>query len=152
MRAYQPPDWVTRHIANPGVLLLMRLGISLRGSRILAVRGRRSGRWRTTPVNLLLHDSERYLVAPRGNTDWVRNLRAAGGGELRLGWKRERFTAAELPDAEKPPVLRAYLRLWRWETGKFFGGTTDQSPEQDLARIAPDHPIFRITGPSDPAK
>jgi hypothetical protein len=86
----------------------------------------------------------RYLVAPRGHTQWVRNLRAAGEGELLLGRRRERFVGAELPDSDKEPILRAYLRRWKWEVGQFFGGVDADSPSAELRRIAPDHPIFRI--------
>jgi deazaflavin-dependent oxidoreductase (nitroreductase family) len=109
MARYERPDWVTRYLANPAVALLTRLGVSLRGSRILAVRGRKSGEWRQTPVNPLVLDGQRYLVAPRGNTQWSRNLRASGKGVLRLGRGVERFRAVEVADAEKPPILRAYL-------------------------------------------
>ena len=85
---------------------LTRWGISLMGSRVLEVRGRKSGELRSTVVNLLTVDGARYLVAPRGETQWVRNLRAAGTGTLRLGRKTETFTPIELTNAEKPPVLR----------------------------------------------
>src|SRR5437899_357366 len=78
----------------------------------LAVRGRRSGQWRSVPVNLLEMDGTTYLVAPRGETEWVRNLRAAGAGELRRRGKAAAFTATELPDADKQPLLHAYLDRW----------------------------------------
>jgi hypothetical protein len=100
---------------------------------------------RRNPVNPLSFDGGRYLVAPRGHTQWVRNLRAAGEGYLLLGRRREHFTAVELDDAEKEPVLRAYLRRWKWEVGQFFGGVGPGSPSEELARIAPDHPVFRIS-------
>jgi deazaflavin-dependent oxidoreductase (nitroreductase family) len=146
---YQKPDALTKHVFNPLIMLATRLGISMRGSRVLSVPGRKSGKIQTTPVNPLTFDGARYLVAPRGETQWVRNLRAAGGGELRLGSKRELFRAVELPDSEKPPLLRAYLKLWKAETGKFFGGVNDASPEEELQRIAPDHPVFRIEDRGD---
>ena len=123
---------------------LARLGVSVYGSRVLAVRGRKSGEWRTVPVNLLEHDGVRYLVAPRGETHWVRNLRASGTGELRLGGKREVFTATELADAEKPAILRAYLRKWAFEVNQFFQGVGADAPDADIARIAPGYPVFRI--------
>jgi deazaflavin-dependent oxidoreductase (nitroreductase family) len=132
-------------IFNRTVAGLTRAGISIWGSRILAVRGRVSGEWRTTPVNPLNFEGERYLVAPRGQTQWVRNMRAAGGGELRVGRRVERFTATELTDADKPPVLRAYLRKWKWEVGMFFQGVGPDSPESKMAEIAHDHPVFRIS-------
>lgn len=124
---------------------LSRLGVGVAGSRVLAVRGRRSGEWRTVPVNLLTLDGERYLVAPRGHAQWVRNLRAAGGGELRLGRRVERFTAVELDDTAKAPVLREYLRRWGWEVGRFFEGITADATDAQLADIAPGFPAFRLT-------
>jgi deazaflavin-dependent oxidoreductase (nitroreductase family) len=130
---------------NRTVAALTRAGISIWGSRILAVRGRVSGEWRTTPVNPLTLEGERYLVSPRGHTQWVRNMRVAGGGELRVGRRVERFTATEVADADKPVVLRAYLRKWKWEVGTFFQGVGPDSPESRMAEIAPDHPVFRIS-------
>src|SRR5262245_61478305 len=99
---------------------LVRHGVSLAGARVLAVRGRTSGQVRTTVVNLLELDGERYLVAPRGQAQWVRNVRAAGEAELRVGRRTEAVRAVELADDEKLPVLRAYLDRWGWEVGRFF--------------------------------
>lgn len=141
---YVRPGWFTTHIFNRIVALLAWLGISVYGSRVLAVRGRASGEWRTTPVNLLVHDDERYLVAPRGVTLWVRNIRASGSGELRVGRRTESVRVAEVPDDEKPAVLRAYLRRWKIEVGAFFQGVGPDASEQELRRIAPDYPGFRI--------
>ena len=144
---YVKPGWFTTHVFNRSVAVLTRAGVSVWGSRILAVRGRTTGEVRTTPVNLLVLDGQRYLVAPRGTTQWVRNLRVAGEGELRVGRRAERFTASELSDDDKPPVLRSYLKRWRAEVGVFFGGVNAKAPDTELRRIAPDHPVFRI----DPA-
>jgi len=133
------------NIFNESVAHLTRLGISVWGSRVLYVRGRKTGEWRSTPVNLLTFDGNRYLVAPRGNTQWVRNLRAAGGeGELRVGRRAERFRATELEDDVKPEVLRAYLRRWKFEVGVFFDGINAEAPEETLRSIAPGYPVFRI--------
>ena len=142
--SYREPDWFTRNVFNPAVAGLTRLGISIAGSRVLEVVGRTSGQPRRTPVNPLAFDGNRYLVAPRGNTQWVRNLRVAGGGSLLLGRRSESFRAAEVPDAEKEPILREYLRRWKWEVGQFFDGVGADSTADELARIAPDHPVFRI--------
>jgi deazaflavin-dependent oxidoreductase (nitroreductase family) len=141
---YQRPDWFTRNVFNPVVAALTRAGVSVAGSRVLEVRGRKTGEPRRNPVNLLIFEGSRYLVAPRGHTQWVRNLRAAGEGQLLLGRRRERFRATEVPDEEKEPVLRAYLRKWKREVGQFFGGVGPDSPPEELRRIAPDHPVFRI--------
>lgn len=124
---------------------LTKLGVSVYGSRVLSVKGRTSGQWRSVPVNPVTLDGERYLVAPRGNTQWVRNLRAAGGeGELRIGRKTERFTATEIGDDAKPAILRAYLKRWKWEVGVFFEGVDAKAPEETLRQIAPGYPVFRI--------
>ena len=146
MKRYQRPGWFTKHVFNPAVAGTTRLGLSLVGSRVLEVRGRKSGEWRSTPVNPLSHDGQRFLVAPRGQTHWVRNLRASGEGRLRKGRRIEEFTATEVPDDEKVPVLRAYLKKWAWEVGAFFQGVGADASEDDLRRIAPLHPIFRISG------
>ena len=141
---YQRPGWFTGHVFNPIVAGLTRAGISVWGSRVLEVRGRTSGEPRRNPVNLLTVDGQRYLVAPRGHTQWVRNLRASGEGRLLLGRTAEPFTATELGDDEKVPLLRAYLKRWRMEVGVFFGGVGPDSPDEELRRIAPDHPVFRL--------
>ena len=133
------------NVFNEAVAALTRAGISVWGSRILAVRGRTSGQWRTTPVNPLTLDGERYLVAPRGETQWVRNMRAAGGGELRVGRRAETFTAQELPDAQKPALLREYLRRWKFEVGMFFDGVGPDASDAKLLEIAPGYPVFQIT-------
>ena len=126
---------------------LTRLGVSVAGSRVLEIRGRKTGQPRRNPVNLLSLEGTRYLVAPRGHTQWVRNLRAQGEGRLLLGSRAEQFTATELADDDKPPILRAYLKRWKWEVGTFFAGVGPDADDDELRRIAPDHPIFRI-GPA----
>jgi deazaflavin-dependent oxidoreductase (nitroreductase family) len=139
-----PPGWFTRRVFNPTVARLTRLGFSIAGSRVLEVRGRKSGQPRRTPVNLLTLDGERYLVAPRGRTQWVRNLQVAGEGELRVGRRVETFTATEVADADKGPVLRAYLDRWGWEVGRFFDDLSKDSDDAAVAAVAPDFPVFRI--------
>jgi deazaflavin-dependent oxidoreductase (nitroreductase family) len=142
---YQRPGWFTTNVFNPVVAALTRLGVSVYGSRVLEVRGRKSGEWRQTPVNLLTYQDAEYLVAPRGHTQWVKNLRASGQGRLRAGKRTQAFSAVELADGDKPPLLRAYLKKWKFEVGVFFDGVGPDSPDEDLRRIAPDHPIFRLT-------
>ncbi|WP_431952740.1 nitroreductase family deazaflavin-dependent oxidoreductase [Actinacidiphila sp. bgisy167] len=139
------PGWFTVNILNRAVAWLTRRGLSVWGSRVLAVRGRKSGEWRRTPVNLLVVNGERYLVAPRGHVQWTHNMRAAGGGQLLLGKQVEEFGAAELADDDKPEVLRAYLRRWKAEVGVFFGGVGADSTDEELRAIAHKHPVFRIT-------
>jgi deazaflavin-dependent oxidoreductase (nitroreductase family) len=143
-QGFQEPGWFTRNVFNRAVNGLMALGISVMGSRVLEVKGRKSGQWRTTPVNLLEVDGARYLVAPRGNTQWVRNMRVSGGGRLRLGRKTEDFKATEVPLGARVPLLRAYLRKWKWEVGVFFGGVGPDSSDAELQAIAAEHPVFKL--------
>jgi deazaflavin-dependent oxidoreductase (nitroreductase family) len=142
---YLEPDWMTRHVLNPVIRALVRAGISLRGARELHVQGRSTGEWHKIPVNLLTHDGTTYLVAPRGTTQWVRNLRASGTGRLRIGRRVDVFNAVELADDDKPALLRAYLKLWAFEVGKFFEGVDANSPETRIREIAGGFPVFRIT-------
>ncbi|GHF57505.1 nitroreductase family deazaflavin-dependent oxidoreductase [Streptomyces thermodiastaticus] len=130
---------------NRAVGRLARYGLSLAGSAELTVRGRVSGTPQRLPVNPHTHEGARYLVSARGHSQWVRNMRAAGGGELRVGRTVRPFRAVEVPDAEKVPVLRSYLRRWGWQVGTFFDGVTAASSDEEIARVAADHPVFRIT-------
>lgn len=141
---YIKPDWFTRTVFNPFVKLMTRAGVSVWGSRVLRVRGRTSGEWRSSAVNLLTLDGKRYLVAPRGHTHWVRNIRVTHEGELWLGSKVERIRVTEIPDDERVPILRAYLKRWFFEVGVFFGGVKADAPDSELRRIAPDHPVFLV--------
>ncbi|MFN7150157.1 MAG: nitroreductase/quinone reductase family protein, partial [Microthrixaceae bacterium] len=142
---YVRPGWFTRSVFNPAVAFLTRRGVSVQGTRILEVRGRRSGELRRTVVNLLGLDGERYLMAPRGRTHWVANVRAADTATLRVGRRREAVVPVELSDAAKVPVLRAYLQQWAWEVGAFLEGIDATSSDEELAAIAPSFPVFRLT-------
>jgi deazaflavin-dependent oxidoreductase (nitroreductase family) len=124
---YLKPGFLVSSVLNP---LLMRLGLV----PTLAVRGRRSGEWRTVPVNVLELDGRRYLVAPRGDTQWARNLRAAGRGELRTRGGTETFTAVEVPDVDKPPIIAAYVGRWGGQVKSQFRALPDPA----------EHPVFRI--------
>jgi len=136
-------DQVERYEATDG-----REANTLAGTRravvIFTTRGRKSGNVHTTVVNLFTYEGSRYLLAPRGHTQWVRNLRAVGEGELRLGRRSERFTPVEIADADKTPLIRLYLRKWAWETGAFFDGLKADSPQADIEAAAPGFPVFRI--------
>ena len=142
---YRAPGWMTRNVLNKLMVGMTKAGLSVRGSRILAVKGRRSGQWRTVPVNPLALGAERFLVAPRGETEWVRNIRVAGGGTLRLGRKIETFSITEIADADKTTVLREYVRRWKAEVGVFFDGIGPDSSDEQLTAIAHRHPVFRVT-------
>ena len=154
----QPPTAVSQRYVVPTTATSRRLlalnnalvawltarGLPLAGSRVLAVRGRRTGEWRSTPVNPLVVDGRRYLVAPRGHTQWVRNLRASGSGELRVGRRCEEFTAREVADADKLPVLREYLRRWGWEVGQFFEGLDKHATDAQLREVSGGFPVFVV--------
>jgi deazaflavin-dependent oxidoreductase (nitroreductase family) len=141
---YQAPGWFTQNIFNRVVAGLTRAGISVYGSRVLEVRGRSSGQWRRTPVNLLPYEGSLYLVAPRGQTQWVRNIRASGEGRLLLGRRVQEFAAQEVSGEERVVLLRAYLKRWAWEVGTFFDGVSAKSSDQELGAVAADHPVFRV--------
>jgi deazaflavin-dependent oxidoreductase (nitroreductase family) len=141
---FKQPGWFTRHVFNPIVAGLTKVGLPIAGSRVLEVKGRKSGEWRKTPVNPLDFEGGRYLVAPRGHTEWVKNMRVSGAGRLAGHGKVEEFTATEVADEDKPPLLRAYLEKWKWEVGQFFDGVGPDSSDEELLAIAPKHPAFRI--------
>lgn len=141
---YLKPSWFTQHVVNRAIRRLARLGVSPKGLRELKVRGRTTGEWRTVAVNLLDLAGERYLVAPRGTTEWVRNIRVAGGGELRVGRRVEAIEVQELDDVDKPAVLREYLRRWKAEVKVFFDGIDVDATDEELLAIAPGFPVFAV--------
>lgn len=142
---YRAPGWFTRNVFNRIVAGLTAAGLSVMGSRVLEVRGRKTGQLRRVPVNLLQHNGELYLVAPRGETEWVRNVRADGGRlSLVLGRRRQEMVAAEIEDENKVPILRDYLRRWKAEVGVFFDGVGPDSSDSEIAGIAGRHPVFQL--------
>jgi deazaflavin-dependent oxidoreductase (nitroreductase family) len=147
---YRRPGWFTKHVFNGAVAGLTRLGISVWGSRVLEVKGRTSGVPRRVPVNLLRHEGREYLVSPRGEGQWVRNVRASGGQlDLLLGRQRQHRTATEIADADKIEILRAYLKRWKAEVGVFFDGVSATSTDEQLRAIAPRHPVFLLDEGND---
>jgi deazaflavin-dependent oxidoreductase (nitroreductase family) len=144
---YQRAGWLTQNVFNRLIAALTRAGVSVAGSRVLEVRGRSSGRWRRTPVNLLELDGADYLVSPRGQTQWARNIRVSGGGRLLLGRMVEQFRVEEVTGELRVRVLRAYLERWAWEVGAFFEGVSAKSSDEELRRIAADHPVFQVLRP-----
>jgi deazaflavin-dependent oxidoreductase (nitroreductase family) len=134
-----------------GVLLALGVRISILGPMmLLTVRGRSSGVDRTLPVDVHTLDGRRYLVATHGVGAWVLNLRAAGGGSLRLGRRREGFRARELAPAEAGPVIAATLGGllardgWRSRGVRANLGVGPGSQPEDYARAAIDHPVFEV--------
>jgi deazaflavin-dependent oxidoreductase (nitroreductase family) len=140
---YRPPGWIMRKTFTPFLNFLMRRGVSVWGSRVLEHTGRQSGKAHHTPVNLLSVGQGEYLVSARGETQWVRNVRAAQGRlVLILGRRRQECTAEEVPLAERPEILRAYLARWKFEVGMFFDGVGPDSSDAEFAAIAARHPVF----------
>jgi deazaflavin-dependent oxidoreductase (nitroreductase family) len=146
---YRRPGPMTQKVMNPLIRGFTRAGLSIWGSRVLEVRGRRSGLARRTPVNLLEVAGRHYLVSPRGEGEWVRNVRADGGRlTLILGRHRDDRVAVEVPDEDKVVILRSYLRRWKMEVGVFFDGVDANSSDDELRRIAPAHPVFLLSPPN----
>jgi deazaflavin-dependent oxidoreductase (nitroreductase family) len=142
---YIEPGWFTTNVFNRLVRRLTLMGLSFKGSRELTVVGRTSGVARRVVVNLLDVDGQQYLVAPRGNTQWVRNVRAAGTAELRVGRRHEVVRTTELADADKPAIIREYLRRWKSEVGMFFEGIDEHATDEQVLAIAPGFPVFSLT-------
>jgi deazaflavin-dependent oxidoreductase (nitroreductase family) len=143
---YKEPDWFTRNVLNRLLNGLTRLGVSVMSSRVLEHRGRTSGKVFHTPVNLLTIEGTEYLVSPRGETQWVRNVRHAGGHlVLILGRRRRQCTATQVPQADATPILRAYLRRWKFEVGMFFDGVSPDSTDEEWAAVVARHPVFVLS-------
>jgi deazaflavin-dependent oxidoreductase (nitroreductase family) len=123
--------------------LLVGLGLGLRHNYLLQVTGRRTGRLYSTPVNILDCDERRFLVAPRGETQWVRNARSSGVIWLKRGRTRQSYRVRELPDAEKPRLLKTYLDRFSTTVQRYFPVRAGSHPEA-FADIAPRYPVFEL--------
>jgi len=124
--------------------LLAEAGISIAGTVAIRVRGRKSGKRRGVVVNLLNVDGREYLVSPRGNTQWVRNARAAGLIEMGPRWHSTEVPLAEVADHDKPELVKRYLDRWYWEVKGHVGGLTPQSSDAELSAAAPSIPVFEL--------
>ena len=138
---YDEPNGTAR-AANALIRGLAELGISIAGTRALRVRGRKTGRLRGVVINVLTVDDLDYLVSPRGTTQWVRNVRAAGEIEMGPRWRSRRFRAIELDDAAKPELLRRYMDKWFWEVKGHIAGLTPDSSDGQLSAAATSIPVF----------
>src|SRR6201999_3255842 len=138
---YEEPNRAAR-AANAAIRWLAEMGLSIAGTRALRVRGRKSGKQRGVVINLLTVDSVDYLVSPRGNTQWARNVRAAGVVEMGPRWRSERFRVTEVDDAAKPEVLRRYLARWYWQVKGCVAGLTPESSDEQFRAAAPTIPVF----------
>ena len=139
---YEKPSGFTQ-LMNRTFSIFASLGWTPKQMITLEVRGRKSGEPRSVVVNSIDVDGQKYLVAPRGETEWVRNVRAASGEAVIRHGKRTRIRLEELPVSERGPIIKAYLPKNAMATKKHFGVEPD-APLEDFQRIAPDHPVFRI--------
>jgi hypothetical protein len=140
---YEEPNRAAR-AANAAIRWLAEMGISIAGTRALRVRGRKTGKQRGVVINLLTIDGVDYLVSPRGNTQWARNVRAAGVVELGPRWRSARARVTEVDDAAKPEVLRRYLARWYWQVKGYVAGLTPESSDEELRAAAPSIPVFAL--------
>jgi deazaflavin-dependent oxidoreductase (nitroreductase family) len=144
---YEEPNRAAR-AANAAIRWLAEMGISIAGTRALRVRGRKSGKQRAVVINLLTVDGVDYLVSPRGNTQWARNVRAAGVVEMGPRWRSEHLRVTEVDDAAKPEVLRRYLARWYWQVKGYVAGLTPESSDEQLRAAAPTIPVFVLAAGS----
>jgi hypothetical protein len=142
---YDAPNFAAR-AANELIRRLAEAGISIAGTKALRVRGRTTGKRRGVVVNLLTVDGHRYVVSPRGNTQWARNVRAAGAVEMGPRWHNREVPVGEVADDDKPALLKRYLDRWYWEVKGHVGGLTPQSTEDELRAAAPSIPVFELLG------
>ncbi|OBI12667.1 nitroreductase/quinone reductase family protein [Mycobacterium sp. E2497] len=140
---YEEPNGLAR-AANAVIRWLAELGVSIAGTRALRVRGRKSGKPRSVVINLLTVDGVDYLVSPRGDTQWARNVRAAGVVETGPRWRRRRARASEVADSAKPELLRRYLDRWYWQVKDYVAGLTPDSTEEQFRAAAPTIPVFAL--------
>ena len=143
---YDEPGRVAQ-AANRVIRWLAELGISIAGTQALRVRGRKTGKERGVVINLLTVDGVDYVVSPRGNTQWARNVRAAGVVEVGPRWPKSRRHSrgiTELGDAAKPELLRRYLDRWYYQVKDYVLGLTPDSTDEQLLAAAPSIPVFEL--------
>jgi deazaflavin-dependent oxidoreductase (nitroreductase family) len=140
---YDEPNLMAK-VANAVIRRLAEVGISIAGTRALRVRGRKTGRLRGVVINVLTVDDRDYLVSPRGTTQWVRNVRAAGEVEMGPRWRGRGARAVEVDDAAKPELLRRYLDRWFFEVKGHIAGLTPDSSDEQLRAAAPTIPVFAL--------
>lgn len=131
-------------LSNAAVGRLVRLGAAPRDCQELLVAGRTSGRVTARPVNVLRIDDARFLLSPRGRTQWVRNVRAGSAVSLRRGRRTEAVALVEVDDAGKPDLIRDYLRKWGWQVSGLVGGLTADSSDDEILAAAPGLPMFEV--------
>jgi len=143
MTVYHKPSGAVK-LMNSFIGRLASFGLIPGGTAQLQVKGRKSGRTRTNAVTLVEHEGQRYLVAPRGNTEWVRNVQAAGGQAVLKHGKSENVRLEEIPAEQRAPVIKPYLNKTAMATKGEFG-IDPGAPLEEFEKIADRHPVFRIT-------
>ena len=146
MPGFREPTAVEKFL-NRAMGVLVGWGLGPSHMRVLEVRGRKSGRIYSTPVDLLELGGKRYLVAPRGRTQWVRNAEAAGEIVLKRGGTQERFRLRAIADAEKPAILKAYLDSFKAEVQLYFSVRAG-SAAAEFATVAGQYPAFELLAAS----
>jgi deazaflavin-dependent oxidoreductase (nitroreductase family) len=134
---------VVEKIFNRAFGLLVGVGLGFSYNYLLQVRGRKSGRIYSTPINLLERQGKRFLVAPRGRTQWVRNAEAAGEVTLKKGSTRQKFRLRPLVETEKPEILKAYLDTFKREVQTYFPVAAG-SPVEVFVELIPNYPAFEL--------
>jgi len=145
--SFQKPSAVER-LFNRVFGLWVGLGLGLSHNYVLQVRGRKTGRMYSTPVNLLYVDGEKYLVAPRGEAHWVRNVRASGEIWLKKAFRREHFLVKEVSAPERPVLLKEYLERYRKTVQRYFTVPVG-SDKEAFEGISERHPVFRLESQRD---
>jgi deazaflavin-dependent oxidoreductase (nitroreductase family) len=140
---YDEPNRAAR-AANALFRWLAEAGISVAGTRALRVRGRKTGKLRGVVINLLTVDGRHFVVSPRGNTQWVRNARAAGQVEMGPRRRSHEVGITEVADDAKPELLKLYLERWYWEVKGHVGGLTPDSTDEEIVAAAPSIPVFEL--------
>jgi deazaflavin-dependent oxidoreductase (nitroreductase family) len=142
MSEFLEPKPVERFF-NRAFGFLVGLGIGPVYMYLLQVRGRKSGRVYSTPVNVLDVEGKRYLAAPRGRTQWVRNAEAVGEITLKKGRRRQTFRLRPIPDGEKPELLKIYLERFVTAVQRYFPVKAGSAPEA-FREVAPNYPVFEL--------
>ena len=142
VKAFQRPSRIEA-LFNRLMGKFVAIGLGPGYMRVLDVRGRKSGRLLSTPVNLLELNGAQYLVAPRGNTHWVRNARAAGRIGLRRGSSSSSYRVEEIEARESADVLKAYLNAYAREVQRYFS-VEDGADREAFLAIAAEHAVFRL--------
>ncbi len=145
--AFREPS-PSEQMFNRAFGILVGLGLGLRHNYLLQVRGRKTGRVYSTPVNVLELRGKRFLVAGRGRTQWVRNAEVGGEVSLKKGWRSRRFRVRPVPNAEKPEILSAYLDLFRLTVQRYFPVPAGSAPAV-FAEVADRYPVFELLPSND---